>query len=105
LIFTARYIPFARIAVNLSAGASGLSYRRFVPLAAAAGAGWALYNCVIGMFFGTLLADVPVVAIVVSVVVAVIVGIVTDAVITRLARPHFPPREGPESVPGSQPGH
>ena len=39
LIFTARYIPFARIAVNLSAGAVGLPYRRFLPLSAAAGVG------------------------------------------------------------------
>lgn len=101
LIFTARYIPFARIAVNLSAGASGLPYRRFVPLAAAAGVGWALYNFVIGMFFGTLLADVPVVAILVSVVVAVTVGIVTDAVITRVVRRHSPPPEALESAPGS----
>ena len=29
LIFTARYIPFARIAVNLSAGAAGMAYRRY----------------------------------------------------------------------------
>ena len=35
LIFTARYIPFARIAVNLSAGASGIPLGRFLPLSAA----------------------------------------------------------------------
>ena len=44
LIFTARYIPYARIAVNLSAGAAGVPVRRFLPLAAAAGTAWAVYN-------------------------------------------------------------
>jgi len=91
LIFTARYIPFARIAVNLSAGASGLPYRRFLPLAAVAGVSWAIYNCVVGMFFGTVLAATPIVAIIVSVVVAVGVGIATDAIITRIARRSPPP--------------
>jgi membrane-associated protein len=91
LIFTARYIPFARIAVNLSAGASGLPYRRFLPLAAVAGASWAVYNCVVGAFFGTVLAATPIVAIVVSVVVAVGVGVATDAIIRRVARRSRPP--------------
>lgn len=37
LIFTARYVPFARIAVNMTAGASGLPVRIFAPLSALAG--------------------------------------------------------------------
>ena len=63
LIFTARYIPFARIAVNLSAGAARVSYRRFLPLSAAAGLGWALYNTGIGLIFGTALPSQPILAI------------------------------------------
>ena len=86
LIFTARYIPFARIAVNLSAGAVGLPYRRFLPLSAAAGVGWALYNVGVGMFFGTLLADQPVLAVVVSVLVAIALGATVDLVSQRIAR-------------------
>jgi membrane-associated protein len=86
LIFTARYIPFARIAVNLSAGAVGLPYRRFLPLSAAAGVGWALYNVGVGMFFGTLLADQPVLAVVVSVLVAIALGATVDLVAQRIAR-------------------
>lgn len=86
LIFTARYIPFARIAVNLTAGASGLPYRRFLPLSALAGAAWAIYNVVVGASFGAILADQPVVAIVVSVIVAMAVGFVIDAVASRIAK-------------------
>lgn len=86
LIFTARYIPFARIAVNLTAGASGLSYRRFLPLSVAAGISWALYNGAVGLFFGTVLADRPVIAVLAAVIVAIVVGLTIDAVVSRIAR-------------------
>ena len=85
LIFTARYIPFARIAVNVSAGASGLPLRRFLPLSAAAGTGWALYNTGIGMLFGASMPSQPVLAVILSVVVAVIVGVLVDAVASRIS--------------------
>lgn len=85
LIFTARYIPFARIAVNLSAGAVGLPVPRFLPLSALAGLAWALYNVGVGAAFGTLFGDQPVLAILVSIVVAAGVGIVVDTVTRRVA--------------------
>lgn len=84
LIFTARYIPFARIAVNLSAGAAGLPWRRFLPLSAAAGTGWAIYNTAVGALFGTALPDQPVLAIVLSVLVAIALGVLVDLVIQRV---------------------
>lgn len=86
LILTARYIPFARIAVNLTAGASGLGMRRFLPLSAVAGTAWAVYNTVIGAFFGRTLREVPLLAVAVSVVVAVGLGVVIDVVADRVAR-------------------
>jgi membrane-associated protein len=84
LIFTARYIPFARIAVNLSAGASGLPWRRFLPLSAAAGTGWALYNTGVGLLFGTALPDQPLLAIALSVVVAIALGVLVDFAVQRV---------------------
>ena len=44
LVFTARYVPFARIAVNLAAGAGRVPLRRYLPLSFAAGVAWACYN-------------------------------------------------------------
>jgi membrane protein DedA with SNARE-associated domain len=85
LIFTARYIPFAQIAVNLSAGAAPLPYRRYLPLSAAAGTGWALYNTGIGLLFGSALPDQPVLAIVLSVVVAITLGVLADLIANRIA--------------------
>ena len=85
LIFTARYIPYARIAVNLSAGAAGLPPRRFLPLAAVAGLAWAIYNLTVGAVFGTALPDSPLLAIAISVVVAIVLGVVVDLVVQRVA--------------------
>jgi membrane-associated protein len=86
LILTARYVPFARIAVNLTAGATGFSYRRYLPLTLVAGFTWAVYNCFIGALFGAWLAANPVVAVIVSVMVAVTLGIMIDVVVGRLTR-------------------
>ena len=86
LIFTARYIPFARIAVNLTAGAARLYYPRYLALSAGAGLGWALYNTLIGAFFGRVFESQPVLAIGVSIVVAITLGVTIDFVAGRIAQ-------------------
>jgi membrane-associated protein len=86
LIVTARYIPFARIAVNLTAGSTGFPFRRYAPIAAAAGLAWAIYNSVVGALFGAWLARWPVLAVVVAVVVAMALGITIDTIVRARAR-------------------
>ena len=54
---------------------------------AAAGIGWALYNCAVGLFFGSLLADTPLLAIAVSVIVAIALGVLVDLVVRRRSAP------------------
>lgn len=78
LIFTARYIPFARIAVNLTAGSIRFNYRRYLPLTLFAGLSWALYNSLIGALLSYWLSEHPIWAIVLSVVTAVIIGMLVD---------------------------
>lgn len=85
LIFTARYIPYARIAVNLSAGATRLRPRRFLPLAAVAGCAWAIYNLAVGALFGRALPTSPLLAIALSVVVAIMLGVLVDLTLQRIA--------------------
>lgn len=85
LILTARYIPFARIAANLTAGATRFSYRRYLPLTVLAGGGWAFYNCLIGALFGAWLSANPILAIIISVAVAITLGVAIDAVTARIA--------------------
>lgn len=86
VIFIARYIPYGRVAVNLVAGATGFSYRRYLPLSALACLAWALYNVALGATFGAWLGDNPVLAVVVSVIVAVGVGLLIDAIRVRRER-------------------
>jgi membrane-associated protein len=71
--------------VNLSAGAAGLPVRRFLPLAAAAGTAWAIYNVAVGAVFGAALPGNPLLAIALSVAVAIVLGIVVDVVTQRVA--------------------
>lgn len=84
LVFTARYVPFARIAVNLAAGAGRVPLRRYLPLSAAAGFAWACFNVAVGALLGTLLQESPLIAVAVSVPVAIVLGLLVDRTIARL---------------------
>ncbi len=101
LVFTARYVPFARIAVNLAAGATRVPLRRYLPLSAAAGTAWACYNVAIGALLGALLRDSPLLAIAVSIPVAVVLGLLIDRTIARLdaARASSPDGSDGEATP------
>ena len=95
VLLTARFVPFGRVAVNLTAGATGFGYRRFLGLTAVAGVCWSVYTCVVGALFGAWLGGNPVLAVAVSVVVALSLGVVVDRVTARLAA---------GKVPGGQSG-
>ncbi|WP_309129300.1 VTT domain-containing protein [Microbacterium sp.] len=86
VLFTARFVPFARLAVNLTAGASRLHPVRFLSLAACAAAGWAAYQAAVGAAIAAILPGGPLVAVVVSVVVAIAIGVIIDRVVTRTQR-------------------
>ncbi|MEY2848552.1 MAG: hypothetical protein RI885_1217 [Actinomycetota bacterium] len=86
VLLTARFVPFGRIAVNLTAGATGFRYPRFLALTSIAGVCWALYNVGVGAFFGAVFAGQPVLAVAVSIVVAIGLGVAVDqgsAAVTR----------------------
>jgi membrane protein DedA with SNARE-associated domain len=86
VLFTARFIPFARLAVNLTAGASRVPAPRYFVVAGLAALGWAAYQALIGAAVAAIMPGGPVVAVVVSVVVAVGIGLAIDAVSTRRDR-------------------
>lgn len=86
VLLTARYVPFARIAVNLTAGASGFSHARFTGLTAIAGVSWGIFNVAIGAGVGSWLTDQPLIAVLISVPVALVVGFTIDTVVRTLAR-------------------
>ncbi|MCW4458778.1 DedA family protein [Microbacterium sp. MPKO10] len=79
-ILGARFIPVGRVAVNMSAGALGYSWRRFLPLSTVASASWAVYSVVIGVVAGQWLQDQPLLGAVLGVVFAVLIGWAIDRV-------------------------
>lgn len=83
VLFTARFVPFARLAVNLVAGATRVSFPRYVSLVAVAATGWATYQSAIGALFAAILPGAPLVAILVSVSVALVLGALVDFVVRR----------------------
>jgi membrane protein DedA with SNARE-associated domain len=94
VLFTARFVPFARLAVNLVAGASRVSAPRYLGLVAVAGTGWAAYQAAVGAVVGTLVPGHPVIGVIVSVVVAIALGAVIDGISRRLRSPIDRPRRG-----------
>ncbi|HJW00315.1 MAG TPA: DedA family protein [Arthrobacter sp.] len=80
LIFTARYIPWGRVAVNYVAGSTGFAHRRFFLLDAFACVTWVGYSIGIGLLASSFpwLHDNPLLSAGIAVVFAIILGIVID---------------------------
>ncbi|ALD63153.1 DedA family protein [Glutamicibacter soli] len=84
LIFTARYIPLGRVAVNMTAGATGFSYHRFTFFDVIGCITWGAYSVGIGALAGNWLSENKLLGIGVSVVIAVVLGYVIDKIVSRV---------------------
>ena len=80
LILGARYIPVGRVAVNMSAGALGFAWRRFLPLSLVAGASWSALSLVIGLVAGSWVSDQPLVSAGIGILIALVLGLVIDRI-------------------------
>ncbi|WP_156149209.1 DedA family protein [Microbacterium oxydans] len=83
VLFTARFVPFARLAINLVAGASHVHPPRYLALVSLAATGWALYQAAVGAAVATLLPGGPLVAVPVSIVLAIGLGALIDLWVRR----------------------
>lgn len=83
-ILAARYVPIGRVAVNMTAGAVGYPYRRFVVVAGIAAVMWAGYSMVLGASAGTFLDEHPLMGVVVGVVLGVTLGFLVDFCVRRI---------------------
>ncbi|MCL6421817.1 VTT domain-containing protein [Brachybacterium sp. JHP9] len=86
LLMTARYIPFGRTAVNLTAGAVHYPWQKFWRRALAATAVWALYSCAIGAVAGSWFENNHLLAITVAVVLAVVIALGVERLVALLNR-------------------
>lgn len=84
VVFTARFIPFARLAVNLTAGATRVPAPRYFALVAVAASAWAIYQAAVGAIIGKLIPGGPVVAVLISIGVAIVLGILIDLLVVRV---------------------
>lgn len=91
LIFTARYIPIGRVAVNFTAGATRFSITRFTVLDVLGCLTWGAYSATIGAVAGNWMEHNKLLGIGISIVIAVVLGYVLDrviyAVLKRLGKP------------------
>ena len=84
VLFTARFVPFARLAINLVAGASRLHPPRYLALVATAALAWAAYQASIGAAVAAILPGGALVAVPASIVVAVCLGLLIDVIVRRV---------------------
>ena len=85
-IIAARYIPVGRVAVNMTAGASGLRRLRFTALAAIAAVSWSGYSVLLGVGAGTWLEGRPVLAVAVGVAGGLVLGAALEPLLTWFGR-------------------
>ena len=81
VLFTARFVPFARLAINLVAGASRIHPPRYLALVAVAATGWALYQAAVGAVVAAILPGGPLVAVPVSILIALGLGVLLDRIL------------------------
>ncbi|MFF7292261.1 DedA family protein [Microbacterium sp. NPDC008134] len=89
VLFTARFVPFVRLAINLVAGASRVHPPRYLALVTVAALGWAAYQASVGAAVAAILPGGPIVAVPVSIAVAIGLGLLID-LITRRSRRDLP---------------
>jgi membrane protein DedA with SNARE-associated domain len=78
LVFTARYVPWGRVAVNYVAGQTGFAHHRFIVLDAFACLLWVAYAIGVGLFAGQWVHDNPLLSVLVAVVFAAVIGYGVD---------------------------
>lgn len=97
LILTARFIPVGRVAVNVTAGATGFRYRQFAPLALAAATAWAAYCVLVGLVAGSWVKERPLVGAAIAIALALLMGIVIDKILARRRQASQHVSDGPTS--------
>lgn len=101
LILGARYIPVGRVAVNMSAGALGFSWRRFLPLSLVAGLSWSILSIAIGTLAGAWIEDQPLLSAAIGVAAALLIGVVIDRIASMRRRRAA--RQAMDAAPAASP--
>lgn len=99
MILVARFLPVARVAVNLTAGATRYKRGRFVAVSALSATLWAVYSVAIGALAGSWLREHPLLGLIGAMVVAGLLGIVLDKILRVIRTRRVPAKQAPEPEP------
>lgn len=84
-LITGRFVPVARVVINLTAGASRMPMRRYVPLCLAAAVVWAGFGVGVGVLGGAWMHENPVVGLLLAIGLGLVLGALVDRLVQRLA--------------------
>lgn len=74
LVFAGRFLPGIRLAINLSCGAGGMGYKRFLTFDAMGAFVWSAQAAVLGFIFGAAFKDRPWIGLLIALGVALVVA-------------------------------
>lgn len=83
IIFSARYIPVGRVAVNITAGTLRFPYPRFALIGAGASITWAAYSIGIGVLAAHIVNAGPLVNAVIGIVGGLLIGALIDVILSK----------------------
>lgn len=83
VVVMARFLPIARVAVNVSAGALGMPGRRFAVAAGAGAVLWSAYNVLVGIGAYAVLGGSTLLSIAVGILAGLATGLIVEAVLRR----------------------
>ena len=92
-LMAAKFVPFARVAVTMTAGAGGLPVRRYLPTSVAASTIYTAYHVVIAVVAGHAFASMPLVGAAVAIVAVILFGVLFEVIGMRSRRGRELPRE------------
>jgi len=93
-LLVARYIPIGRVAVNMTAGATRLPYRRFLPLTLVAAVAWVALSFAIASVAAAWLGHSPLLAAAAGIAVSILMGLAIDLGVRLVQRARARRRPG-----------
>lgn len=85
IIIVGRQIPVGRVAINMTAGATGMHRPTFAALALVSSLLWSGLTVTVGVVAGRWVGDNPVLAILLGMGIALVIGVLTDRVLALLS--------------------
>jgi membrane-associated protein len=85
-LMIAKFVPFARVAVTMTAGAGRLPTHRYLPISFAASTVYTAYHVIVAVVAGTALASMPLLGAGVAIVVVILFGVLFEIIGMRPRR-------------------